>query len=122
SLTMPDFINVSKPIAVFSSPEEASCVPSVVTFKDESTDATKWFWDFGDGSTSTLQNPSHIYATPGFYNVKLIVRNKKGCSDTLVKDNFIHVRGPVSSFKVSATFGCIPFAVKFTDASKNAVS
>jgi PKD repeat protein len=37
------------------------------------TTITSWFWDFGDGNTSTLQNPSHIYTTPGTYNVCLLV-------------------------------------------------
>jgi PKD repeat protein len=37
------------------------------------TTITSWFWDFGDGNTSTLQNPSHIYAAPGSYNVCLNV-------------------------------------------------
>jgi len=37
------------------------------------TNITNWFWDFGDGNTSTLQNPTHVYATSGTYNVCLII-------------------------------------------------
>lgn len=44
-----------------------------VKFMDLSAKASSWSWDFGDGTTSTLQNPSHAYATPGVYNVKLTV-------------------------------------------------
>lgn len=42
-----------------------------------------WMWDFGDASTSNLQNPSHQYASPGEYEISLIVVNELGCSDTL---------------------------------------
>lgn len=42
-----------------------------VDFTDTSTGATDWFWDFGDGNTSTSQNPSHAYATAGHYLVEL---------------------------------------------------
>ncbi|MCI4671620.1 MAG: T9SS-dependent M36 family metallopeptidase [Bacteroidia bacterium] len=43
------------------------------TFTDESDDATSWSWDFGDGNTSTLQNPVHTYALPGDYRVTLVI-------------------------------------------------
>ena len=43
---------------------------------------TSWLWDFGDGQTSTLQNPSHVYATPGSYTVTLTVTNSDGVSDS----------------------------------------
>jgi len=46
-----------------------------VDFSDSSTGAVSWLWDFGDGNTSTSQNPTHIYATNGTYDVKLYVEN-----------------------------------------------
>ena len=50
-----------------------------VTFADASTgDPTSWAWDFGDGSTSTLQNPAHTYGTPGAYTVSLTVTSAGG--------------------------------------------
>lgn len=60
-----------KPIADFN-PNETGLT---VNFTDNSTGALSWLWDFGDGNTSTLQNPSHTYATTGTYNVKLYVEN-----------------------------------------------
>lgn len=42
-----------------------------------------WAWDFGDGSTSNLQNPSHQYTSPGEYEISLIAVTELGCSDTL---------------------------------------
>jgi PKD repeat protein len=46
---------------------------------------TAWKWSFGDGGTSTLQNPSHIYVKSGPYNVKLITTSSFGCKDSLTK-------------------------------------
>lgn len=46
-----------------------------VNFTDTSLGGTSWFWDFGDGTTSTLQNPSHTFATAGNYSVALYVEN-----------------------------------------------
>lgn len=57
---------------------------STVSFKDASVGtATEWFWDFGDGSSSNLQNPSHAYSTGGYYSVCLTTYDAtSGCSDT----------------------------------------
>jgi len=53
------------------------------SFMDMSTGAiSTWTWDFGDSGTSTLQSPSHTYASPGVYTVCLIVSNSCGFSDT----------------------------------------
>ncbi len=47
----------------------------------------EWFWDFGDGSTSTEQNPVHLYNTPGIYQVCLEITNSTtNCTDTLCQD------------------------------------
>jgi len=48
---------------------------NTVTFTDQSSGATAWFWDFGDGNTSTLQNPIHNYATSGSHTVTLTINN-----------------------------------------------
>lgn len=51
-------------------------------YSSPSPDVVTYLWDFGDGSTSTLQNPEHTYADSGFYNVMLVVMNEFGCTDT----------------------------------------
>lgn len=57
-----------------------------VTFTDASTiSPVSWEWDFGNGSSSTTQNPSYSYSNPHLYNVSLIVTNSNGCKDTIVK-------------------------------------
>jgi uncharacterized membrane protein len=63
--------------------------PLTVTFTDTSdASPTKWNWDFGDGTTSTDQNPVHTFQTAGAYTVTLKVWNDLG-SDTMVKTSFI---------------------------------
>ncbi len=51
-------------------------------FLDQSTGATGWDWNFGDGGSSTVQNPNNIYAGAGTYTVTLVVTNAAGCTDT----------------------------------------
>ncbi|MCB0515420.1 MAG: PKD domain-containing protein [Chitinophagales bacterium] len=52
-----------------------------VTFSDNSEGANAWSWNFGDGTTSTQQNPTHTYASGGAYNVCLTISGSNGCSD-----------------------------------------
>jgi PKD repeat protein len=52
-----------------------------IKFTDKSTGSpTSWYWDFGDGTNSTIQNPEHIYSKVGNYKVKLIASNNIGTS------------------------------------------
>lgn len=52
-------------------------------FTDQSVNANTWNWDFGDGGSSTLQNPAHTYTASGSYNVCLIINANQSCSDTI---------------------------------------
>jgi C1A family cysteine protease/PKD repeat protein len=80
------------PTASFSGTPVNGKSPLKVQFTDTSTgNPTSWTWDFGDGITSTLKNPSHDYTVNGRYTVKLTVRNAGG-SSTSVKTNYIKVR------------------------------
>jgi gliding motility-associated-like protein len=54
----------------------------IVEFKDLSTAAVSWLWDFGDGNTSNLQNPTHRYTKAGEYSVRLIVQDQDDLYDT----------------------------------------
>ncbi|WP_300426116.1 chitobiase/beta-hexosaminidase C-terminal domain-containing protein [Methanobacterium sp.] len=73
----------STPTADFTATPNKGTVPLTVEFNDQST-GTKpltYSWDFGDGSTSTEQNPTHTYTTSGNYTVKLTVTNAVGSSE-----------------------------------------
>ncbi|MFK8044432.1 MAG: PKD domain-containing protein [Crocinitomicaceae bacterium] len=53
-----------------------------IEFNNSSTNATFWLWDFGDGNTSNEENPSHVYANAGIYQVTLISGNGVDCNDS----------------------------------------
>ncbi|HET9569934.1 MAG TPA: PKD domain-containing protein [Bacteroidales bacterium] len=67
--------------------------PLTIQFFDLSTNATSWSWDFGDGGTSTVQDPIHTYTSGGTFTVKLTASNS-GSSDVLISTNLITVVGP----------------------------
>lgn len=56
-----------------------------VDFINLSSGTSGFFWDFGDGGTSTLTNPSHVFLSSGTFPVSLIGFNEQGCLDTIVK-------------------------------------
>ncbi len=91
------------------------CMGDTTRFTDLSTGSvTNWAWNFGDGTTSTLQNPNHLYAVNGTYNVILVVTNPAGCTNTfsqLVNVNLV----PVASFLTSST--CLSSPSSFIDNS-----
>ncbi|HET7898155.1 MAG TPA: PKD domain-containing protein, partial [Flavisolibacter sp.] len=111
-------VAAQKPVPAFSADAVAGCSPMVVNFTDASTGKpTSWSWDFGNGATSTLQNPSSTFFTPGTYTVTLTVSNANG-SQTETKTNYITVYAkPEVRFTANDSVGCFPFPVQFTDAS-----
>ena len=109
----------SAPTAAFTATPTSGSVPLTVKFTDMSANnPASWSWDFGDGSTSTDQNPSHTYQNTGRYTVKLTVTNDLG-SNTKTKSDYIMVNGslPVAEFSANTTTGAAPLTVSFTDNS-----
>ncbi|MDD5023663.1 MAG: PKD domain-containing protein [Methanoregula sp.] len=110
------------PVAGFTSSTASSDIQSPVQFTDTSANVPQsWLWDFGDGTNSTVQNPTHTYRAVGTYTVKLTVTNIKG-TDTMVKSNYITKiisPVPVANFTVNVTSGTYPLLVQFTDTSTN---
>ena len=78
------------PTAAFKADVRSGFAPLTVKFSDESKFANSWAWDFGDGNTSTLKNPTHVYSSVGKYSVKLKVMNEIGLNEKIEAD-FIHV-------------------------------
>lgn len=104
------------------SPLYIDCPPLNSTFTDNTiTPVTKWAWDFGDGKTSNDQNPTHIFTTPGLYDIQLITTNYAGCSDTLIKSEFVEINGPFGSVNFGPDTLCIPEEVKFEHEFTNTV-
>lgn len=84
------------PIANFSS-NAPVCVGQTVNFTDLSnpngSTITQWSWNFGDAGTSTVQNPTHVYAAAGTYNVTLTVTTVDGCTHTFNQNVTINAGG-----------------------------
>lgn len=66
------------PVANFKSNVTSGSAPLSVQFTDQSENATNWNWDFGDGITSSEQNPVYVYNSTGEYTVTLTASNKDG--------------------------------------------
>lgn len=110
-------------VANFAASPTSGKEPLTVQFTDTSTGTpTSWFWDFGDGYTSTAQNPSHIYLYPGQYSVSLYVVNNYS-SDQVAKASYITVSPskvpPIADFFAVPTSGTSPLTVSFVDTSAN---
>ena len=97
-------------------------VPLKVKFTDKSSNSpTSWKWDFGDGTSSTIQNPTHTYSKAGKYTVSLTVKNTAGINTTTKPSyiNVVNVAKPVAAFSAVPTSGKAPLKVTFTDKSSN---
>lgn len=105
------------PVAAFGFSGNA-CGNTPVQFADQSngngTNLISWVWDFGDGNSSTVQNPAHQYAVPGVYQVILTVGNENGCSASATQTVVTGVP-PAAAF--SSSNQCYPQAVQFNDLS-----
>ncbi|KAF0128704.1 MAG: secreted protein with Fibrobacter succinoprotein major domain [Bacteroidetes bacterium] len=83
--------NPESPVASFTANLTSISPGSSVQFTDLSINKpVNWLWDFGDGSTSTAQHPSHQFPSAGIFNISLTVGNNYG-ADTLTENAFIEV-------------------------------
>ena len=105
--SVPVILNVGfNPCANFEHTDLASCT-GVVNFTDGSfNNPTSWMWTFGDGGTSTLQDPTHVYTANGMYNVKLISCNSYGCDSITISITVSNVGGPLPA-------ACIPITTTY---------
>ncbi|MFA5414209.1 MAG: PKD domain-containing protein [Methanoregula sp.] len=114
---------VITPVANFTGAPTTGAAPLTVLFTDTSRNSpTVWDWTFGDGGSSSLQNPTHTYSTAGTYTVSLTAINASS-SNTLTRQDFITVTYteivPVANFTGAPTTGAAPLTVSFTDRSTN---
>ena len=99
----------NKPAVNFTVNDSSSCqAPFNTQFTDLTPGAVSWLWDFGDGTTSPLKNPAHLYADSGNYTVSLTVTTSAGCQNTLTRTDLIKIKK--TSVLINAPQGgCIPF-------------
>lgn len=111
----------AEPQAAFNAPVEV-CLGAPVNLTDNSTAAgssvTQWNWNFGDATTSTVQNPSHTYAAAGTYTITLNITSAAGCqtvNNTATRTVIVNPL-PVADFSTSLP-GCVTRNITFNDAS-----
>jgi PKD repeat protein len=119
---------ITNPVPPFSVSFTATptngAAPLKVAFTDTSCGSiTGWAWAFGDGNTSTNQNPTNTYVNAGSYGVTEVVSGPGG-SSTNTQPDYITVSAPppVASFMANPTDGAAPLTVNFTDGSSGSVT
>lgn len=117
--------DVPPPTAEFAIDTAAGVAPLTVAFEDQSTgDITAHLWSFGDGATSTDEDPTHTYTLPGLYDVSLTLAGPGGV-DVETKAGLVLVElppAPVAAFTVDTVSGIDPLTVGFQDASIGVVT
>lgn len=113
------------PAIDFTADETISCEePFTVNFDNLSTGdymPFTYLWDFGDGTTSTLENPSHEYASFGFYDVTLTATNTYGCTTTFTADDFVQIDPEVAIDFVPSSYAvCLGDTVFFDNLAGSA--
>ena len=106
------------PIADFTIPA-TGCVSDSVSFTDLSAPlgaVNQWNWDFGDGGTSNIRNPKHLFLVPGTYHVTLTVGSASICPSVPFTKDILIGQMPVAVFSAPAVL-CANKTVTFTDAS-----
>ena len=109
-------------IANFTFPA-AACAPFNAVFKNTSTAGQQFFWDFGDGTTSTQTSPTHLFARSGTYSVQLIAVDPNTCNkrDTITK-NVIVVNKPTASYTYSPNPTMPNMPIQLVNTSSGGVS
>ncbi|RYD82386.1 MAG: PKD domain-containing protein, partial [Sphingobacteriales bacterium] len=128
SIVKKDLLTVyASPVGDFKVDVKKGCAPLSVSFTDlskkGSADIVSYLWDFGDGNTSTLQNPKNTYTLTGNFNVTLIVKDKNGCSHTITRSKYIIVpKKPTVTFTAIDSTACdTPFTVTFNPTAASGI-
>jgi PKD repeat protein len=116
----------SAPVAQFTASATLGVAPLALNFLNASTGTiTSYAWTFGDGTTSTVANPSKVYSAAGTYTVSLTVTGPGG-SNTQTRTNYITVTAlppaPVAQFTGTPTSGVTPLTVNFTNTSTGSIT
>lgn len=118
------YVNI-EPVKITGFPNlpDSGCIP--FTIKPQYTlninyNIVKFTWDFGDGSTSNAQFPSHTYTKEGFYNVKLTIVTADGCTDSYTLNNAVLAgHKPNASVSFTSDSLCTNDVLKFKNTSTN---
>ncbi len=116
------------PTANFKADTTYGYYPKTIAFTDLSQNGTgtinKWYWDFGDNTSDTIQHPDHLYSSSGNYTVSLVIEDNNIIKDTIIRQNYITLVAapPVADFTADTTEWYKPLTVDFTDLSSGSAS
>jgi gliding motility-associated-like protein len=122
--TVTQQIHIYRPEPDFEANYEVGCMPVTFGFTDLSTSDSPiqlYEWDFGDGNTSTEQNPNHEYSSFGTFNVSLKLTDEVGCVHTITKEEAVQAIAPDAGFAADKTRLCIGDEVRLYDASNSQI-
>lgn len=115
-----EIIVQSGPVLDFSVNQVLGCDSLLISISDSSLNTNNYLYDFGDGSTSTLNAPSHTYSSPGTYIISLAGEDSAGCQQTLNYLDTIKIdANPIIDFLVSDTNLCLNSSFTITNNSLN---
>jgi PKD repeat protein len=109
-------------IADFSVSSTFGTAPFLVTFSNKSQHATKYYWDFGDGTTSTYENETHTYRNNGTYTVTLTASNDVNNDKKTITINVTSIAKPDADFSFDPLTGMAPCKINFTNSTIGATS
>ena len=120
SMVKPASVTISNPIAAFTISDSASRCTLPVQTTSQSQNYSTLNWDFGDGGTSTLDDPFHLYTVPGPYKIMLVAQGYGTCYDTAYRN--VELKGPYGTFQFTNNDGCFPHAVNFKATATSTVA
>jgi len=116
--TMSNTVDVfHQPDLSFTVSEDTVCSGQIISFTNTSLGLSNTYWDFDDGSYSTLDSPDHLYEEGGVYIASLTGTGSiNGCIDTVVQKITV-IETPEISISPLDTFGCQPFQLEFINST-----
>ncbi|RLD76660.1 MAG: hypothetical protein DRJ15_14960, partial [Bacteroidetes bacterium] len=100
---------------------DSVCIDDMVFFtRTGIANLIAWQWDFGDGNFSTDLNPTHLYPSPGVYNVIFSYTDDQGCQDETIHQVFVY-NHPDIDFSTSASSACLNSDITFTGISPDVI-
>jgi large repetitive protein len=103
------------PSSAFAPPSQ-TCTGQEIQFENQSQSTYNMAWNFGDGSTSTSENPTHTYASIGTYTIKLQTTTEFGCMDMASQTVFV-TEPPTAQYSLMPDSGCAVLNIQFMNAS-----
>ena len=117
TVASPGYIKTLKPKPNFTC-DTLVCPGQTVQFRNHSVGGSYYLWHFGDGDTSNLYNPTHVYTSFGAFNVSLTAVDSAGCDSTVTSFHAVTIDSTHVNFKVDENFSlCPPLVSQFTNLS-----